>query len=509
VKRQTKRTIGVVGSAVVVTLMWPGPASGDTSLGGYSGVAQAQPIRVQIYEPTIPIPSTPQIDGSIGYTKSTTDTGPVSRATASYLWPGDVIGDGFGQLVGGTAAKYPVQANSRTPATADSPATNTIQLTDGNGMTTSSSDTSTKATVTGLGIAGPSTNLLGGLGKGLGQLGGTTTNAKPTPDLPVPVSKTLAGLATVQNVKSESEVVLGKNSVTTTAHAHISETKLLGGLITLGGFDVTSKSVSDGKKAVSSGAATIGSIKVAGINLGLDDKGLQIAGTTVKLPGIPAAATSLLEKLGISIEYLKTKRVVSGADGSFTAKGLILSIDTQPLKTALNLGGIVGPLADLIGKIPKLGSQVGPLLGLGPRIVFEIGDVMTSATAAPAYTGGGVPAGNTGGGTNTGGTGGATGGTGGTGGTGAGTGGTGGGTGTGTGNTPATGGAGGTTPTAIQPAGFNLPALGAIPRLMILGGLLFAVALGWVLRTAGGILLGNSRNCAYGLTTGVPDLRKA
>jgi len=263
--------------------------------------------------------------------------------------------------------------------------------------------------------------------------------------------------------------------------------------------------VSDGKKARTSGVIRPFGVSIAGMDLGLDGQGVAIGGNSTKLPDIPSSVTDVLDKIGISFSYAPTTQSVDGATGSLSADAMVISIDTQPLKTALNVGGLVGPLQDLIEKIPKLGSQIGPLLGLGPQIVFRIGDVTTTATAAPAYVvppvtpsgGGGNPGGNPGGSHGTGGQ--VVPPAGGTG-----------------GGVPLPGVGGGTTPPTnqppvsqpTQPTSFSLPKLGTVPKILIVGGLLLAAASGWLFRTLGGFLLGGARNCSFGLSTGVPDLRK-
>jgi hypothetical protein len=496
-RRRTKQALSVVGAAAIVTLVWPGPASGkDAPLSGYEGTAKAEPVHLEIFDPVIPLPSDPQVDVGVAYTRAVTDTGPVSRATASYLWPGDVLGDGFSQLVGGDVS-YPIQVNSRTPATAAAPATNTAQLTDGNGMTTSSNDTTTKATVTGLGIAGPDTDLLSNIGDGLGQLLGKSPSSSPTsPNVPVPVSSTLAGLATVQNVKSQSETKIGAKSFTVSARAVASDIELLEGLITIQGVDMTAQSVSDGKKATNTGHATIGSVGLLGQVLSLDEKGLHVAGSTATLPGLPDVLVSALKQIGISVQVAQTTHEVDGASGSFGAKGLIITIDTKPLRSALNAP--FGILAEIVSKLPsQLSDQLGPLLNLAPKFVVTVGDVRTSASASQGYTGtGGPPVSVPTGGTNPGGD---------TGGIGP----VGGGQPLGPGSTglpqttPQQ-----TTPQQTTPSSFTLPGLGTIPRLVVLAALAGAVLFGWLFRAVGAFILGGAGTCSFGLSTGVPDLRK-
>jgi hypothetical protein len=490
-RRRTIRVACVLVTAAIATLMWPGPSSADTSLGGYSATAQAEPIRLQIYEPVIPIPSTPQIDAGIGYTKSSTDTGPVSRATASYLWPGDVIGDGFNQLVGSPNAKYTVQVNSRNPPTSDAPAKNTMQLTDGNGMTTSSSDTTTTADVTGLGITG--TNVLSNPLSGLQNLIPGTHKAPKPLSLPLPVSDKLAGIVNIGNLKSDSDVVLGKNSVTATAHATMSSIKLLGGLLSISAFDLTSKTVSDGKKATVTGAFTIGSLSVLGQTIALDDKGIELAGQKVALPVLP----DLLSTLGITIKYLQSTKSVVGATGSLSATGMEITVDTAPLKNLLHLSKLTAPLEALLEKIPKLGSQLGALTQIGPKIVLDIGYVTSSATASPAFASGGVVPPVSGGLPGTG--------------SGGGTIGTpiGPGVAIGTQTPPPVSNPGTVNPPpTTQAVALHLPALGTMPRVLILGALVLAALMAWLLRAAAGALFGTGANCNFGLATGVPDLRK-
>ena len=79
-----------------------------------------RPVKIEIYEPTIPIPATPQLELDLGYTKVEADSGS-SPGRASFLWPGDAVGEGLKTFVEQLGLPpelgengYPVQVNSHT-----------------------------------------------------------------------------------------------------------------------------------------------------------------------------------------------------------------------------------------------------------------------------------------------------------------------------------------------------------------------------------------------------------
>jgi hypothetical protein len=177
---------------------------------------------------------------------------------------------------------------------------------------------------------------------------------------------------------------------------------------------------------------------------------------------------------------------------------MIITIDTHPLRAALNAP--FGILAQIIDLLPsnQLTQQLSSLLNLAPKFVITIGDVSASANASPAFSGSPVPGPPEGGGT-------------------------GGGPFKGGGNVPPGIIGNGSTPSVPQPSSgpttstvqppsapssLSLPGLGSIPRLVILAALVLTAVGAWLFRTLGGFMLGAGRHCAYGLSTGVPDLRK-
>src|SRR3712207_6089646 len=84
---------GLAGAALPISL-GPAATAGDKpKFSGYSATTTASPVKLEIFEPTIPIPSYPQAEVELGYTRIIADTSS-SRGRASFLWPGDAVGEG-------------------------------------------------------------------------------------------------------------------------------------------------------------------------------------------------------------------------------------------------------------------------------------------------------------------------------------------------------------------------------------------------------------------------------
>ncbi|MBB6628604.1 hypothetical protein H5V45_14860 [Nocardioides sp. KIGAM211] len=543
----------VVGVMLPVAAAAPARAEGggDAPYAGFSTEAVATPVKIEVYEPTIPVPATPQAELSLGYSKVAADTGS-SAGRASYLWPGDAVGEGFKtivenlglpQEVSGPLAEggYPFQVNSTYPSgensQADEPFPGMVMRTSSGERTTSAqTGYSTNCQVddggSGSGDGGggtpgvpglpplPGLPGLPGAGRSGGSsaadaaaalLGGGTTSAsgkhsgksaqeeKASCQLPAE----LAALVDFGGYASTSTSTNTGSKVGATSKAHLADIDLLGGVITISDVHAQALTTSNGHRTKPSGGSGYGTLAIAGQEFTIGPDGIHAAGQSQPIPGLPDDPAKALEQLGITITVPKPAYERDGDQATSQVAALVVQLDTKQLRSKLD--GV--PFDEIVGAVPdeagQLKSLLGALVHLSPRFVVTLGDVTslvdtvqaleTTPPSTPDDPASTNPSGGDGAGGST--TGGATAPSAGA-------------PAAPGGDAPAGDGADGDL-TDAAPAAAGLPPLFSIPGVLLVGGIALAAVGGSYFRKIGALALGGTGACPHGLDSGLPDLRKA
>jgi len=539
----------LAGAVLPVSAGAPAAGQGDPAkpaFSGYSSSAWAAPVKIEVYEPTIPIPANPQLELELAYSKVEADSGS-SLGRASWLWPGDSIGEGAKTVIenlglpeeisGPLAAQgYPVQVNASQPSgeakQADEPFPGTVMRTSAGEKTTiaqvgfspdgevrDGSESKGDGGTDGGGTPGvpglpglPGVPGLPGAGDLLGQFGQAITGSSgssgssaaagedPAPGGAPGLPPELAALVDVEGYTSTSKNVATDKAVTTTARSALGDVYLLGGTLQLNGVVVTSTSSSNGTKGTAGGKATIGGLTIAGQEFSFGPGGLDGAGQHADVPALPDQATAALDQLGIKLTLPKPALKKNGDRASSTMAGLVVEIDTAKLRKQLD----ALPLGDLVDAFPndppELKKLLQTLVGLSPRIVVTLGNAGTQVETVQGIDlpTGDIPDNDPGG---AGGAGGPS---------------SGGGP-AAVSDSPAAAdpGTAGDSPSATgdlgdaELTGSGLPPLYSIPGAVLAGSIALAAVGGTWLRRIGAIALGGGGSCTHGLDSGLPDLRKA
>ncbi|WP_341924752.1 hypothetical protein [Nocardioides psychrotolerans] len=538
------------GSAVAS----PAPSSaeeGEPAFSGFSGEAVGTPVEIEIYEPSIPIPSTPQAEFLFGYSRVEADSSS-SAGRASYLWPGDSLGEGAKtvfenlglppEISGPIAAQgYPFQVNSNFPSgedfASDEPFPGVVQRTgaaDGKVYADMAYSSDCQAQdpddgggddgggggapglpglpelpgLPGLaGITGGLTSALtGGSGASAQTSGQGGSAAAAEEETPCQFPAELAALVDVGGYTSTSSIVDDPTQVRSVNRAVLSDISLLGGVVQISSIQARSVSTSNGKTSDADGGASYGVITVAGQKFRFGPDGFEAAGQSQGAPETPAEVAAALEELGLTITLPKPETEAKGGKATSKVVGMSVEVD---LKT-LNLVLTQLPLSDIFIELPDdLGPIKSALLSaanLASRVVVNLGvaesgvetvqgiDIPVPPTPEPEEEtdegeGDGASGGNTSGGA------------------------TGSSAGVPPSSTPAAPGSD-VAPTAgplpVDAAlTSGLPKLFSIPGVLLFGGLALATVLGSYMRKMGALALGGGAACPHGLDSGLPDLRKA
>jgi hypothetical protein len=499
---------------------------------GYSSKLVATPMQVEVFEPTIPLPATPQGEADFGYSRVVADSSS-GRSRSSYLWPGAAVGEGaktIEEAVLGPAmvpaeianavydSGYPIQVNATHPGGPEYEADESFP-----GMVQRAGATPEK-TYAQNGYSSTCDTSGGGGDGGDGGDGGpdlpidlpflrastsstaASSSAAEEPECPIPAEPSaLFGFGGYSSATKNE--VLEDGSVKVTTRSAASDITLVAGVVSFSGVKSTIVATSSGKAPEASGKADYGTMTIGGQEFAIGPNGVEGGGQGQEIPGLPDDPNAALAALGITVEVPKPKFTVEGKAFTGVIEGLLITINSKTLTDALR----TLPLADLVATIPDTNSELDQIKSalqaavfLSPKFVFHLGSAQAELTIAdpivipplpevpPTDPEPETPPTTPGGG--------------------------------GTGAVTPPSGVGGTdipvdtsappaaapTTAEITPASSpGLPPLNTIPGMLMVGSILGAVLAGSYVRRLGAAALGLGGSCADGLDSGLPDLRKA
>jgi hypothetical protein len=358
------------GSGLLAAAFTAGPAGADSTLGGFTVSSLAEAVTAQYEQPNFPLPATPSLEFDEGYAATSDNFGPSGNATASSLYPGQVVanaGPELALLVPGAplppAPVWPIQATSDYPqapnsGSTDQPGVNMDATSTTNGNTASAT-----------------------LGDDASTAG--SNGADPTQQAPSGSGNPLAGSSTIVgigNMSATSSSLAPSTSANAQASATDSGISILGGFMTIGSVTSTATATSDGTTGKVTGSTQVQNMDILGQQVSVDANGISAAGQSTPMAIPISTLNSDLSQLGISISLTNATDTVNGPSASRTLDGLKISIDLKTLDSPVNM---------IAGLLPaSLTSQLPLALPNDQQFTLDLATLQVSSTASPSFAAG-------------------------------------------------------------------------------------------------------------------------
>jgi hypothetical protein len=329
-----------VVTAVIATLAAPGAAlaAGEPGSGlGSFNLAASAPVLQMRFNDGDKCGGSPGgtggCEGVVPETVAMLRNGPIGYALSSIAWPGVLAGN-LGSIVivsGGPdqakALNTPVRAESRTGSGPD-----TVTNTDYPGakmVATAKED---------LVVASAE------IAQSTSQDAGTFNNS---------TSRTKVALTAVTTAVGE-------------AFSKVDDVSLAGGVVTIGSVTSTAKGTTDGIKASATGSTLVKDVKIGGVPVTIDERGVTVAGNNAPVNSAASAAVNAaISNAGMTIAISQPSGKPTGGSIVYTAGSLIFAWTTPGGSATAIFGGATVQVAAVQGGA-GLGLDLGGTTPLSP-----------------------------------------------------------------------------------------------------------------------------------------------